>query len=72
MLVRLRLAGQLLGREMVIVNGGSIATNAVLNTVFDKSIGQDVLDAGAWYDPGRNAWPSITVGSTGSTFSALS
>lgn len=26
---------------------------ACLNAVFHKSIGQDVLDAGAWYDSGR-------------------
>lgn len=51
MLVRLRLADQLLGPEKVIVNGGGIAPAAILNSVLDKCTGQHVLDAGAWYDP---------------------
>ena len=52
MLVRLRLAGEFVGAEMVVHIGVHVAADAVLDPVFDPSIRQHVLDTGARHDAG--------------------
>ena len=53
MLVRLRLAGQLVGGEMMVHIGVRGAAQRVLDPELDPGIGERVLDAGAWHHAGR-------------------
>jgi hypothetical protein len=53
MLVGLRLAGQLVGGEMVVHIGAGVAPETVLDADLDPAVRQYVLDAGARHRAGR-------------------